>query len=108
MAYSIDYRQRVFKIKKEEGLTYEETGKRFKVNIRTLFRWKKRIKPKKNREKAATKIDMEALKKDVEKNPDRYQYERANDYGVTQEAIFYALRRMRIRYKKNSVSSQSR
>ena len=98
--YSLDYRHRVFKIKKEESLTYEETSKRFGVGIATLFRWKKKLKPQTTRNKPATKINMEALKKDVEENPDRYQYERAEDYKVSAWAIGLALKRLGISHKK--------
>lgn len=106
--YSLGYRQRVFKVKGEEGLTYAETSKRFGVGVRTLFKWSKRIEPKKKREKPATKIDMEALRRDVEKYPDKYQYERAEAFGVTVAAIFYALKRLGISYKKNAASPQGR
>ena len=105
MAYSLDFRKQVFKVKAEEGLTYEETSNRFGINIRTLFRWSKRIEPKLTRNKPSTKIDMEALKKDVEQYPDRYQYERSQEFGVSQSAIFYALKRLKISIKKNAISS---
>ena len=51
---------------------------------------------------------MQALEADVAKNPDRFQYERAQDYGVSQAAIVYALKRLKISRKKNSKSSQGR
>ena len=51
---------------------------------------------------------MQALEADVAKNPDRFQSERAQDYGVSQAAIFYALKRLKISRKKNSKSSQGR
>lgn len=105
MAYSLDFRRHVFKIKEKEGLTYQEVSERFGINIRTLFRWSKRIEPKTTRDKPSTKIDMDALAKDVDENPDRYQYERAIAFGVSQSAIFYALRRLRISTKKNAGSS---
>ena len=105
--YSLDFRKRVLAIKEKEQLTFQQTSDRFDVSIRTLFSWIKRIDPKLKRNKPATKIDMEALAKDVEKNPDRFQYERARDYGVSQWAIGRALRRLNIRHKKNSESSQS-
>jgi transposase len=108
MAYSLSFRQKVFQIKDEEGLTYKETGKRFHIDIRTLFRWKNRMDPKTTRKKPATKIDMQRLQKDIQDNPDRYQYERAQDYGVTQGAIWFALQRLNVSYKKNSVSSKIR
>ena len=106
MTYSLDYRQRVMELKKKEGLTFSATSKRFGIGIASLFRWQKELAPKEKRNKPATKIDMEKLKKDVEKNPDRYQYERAEDYGVTSWAIGMALKRLNVSRKKNSKSSQ--
>ena len=105
MAYSLDFRRQVFKLKQKEQLTFQELSDRFGVPIRTLFRWQKRIEPKTKRNKPSTKIDMEALKKDVKDYPDRYQYERAKIFGVSQSAIFYALQRLNISYKKNAFSS---
>lgn len=106
--YSLDFRKRVFEIKEKEELTFEETGKRFGVGIRTLFAWQKRIEPCVTRNKPATKIDMEALLKDVEENPDSYQWERAEKFGVTAWGIGLALRRLGKTYKKNSDSSKNR
>ena len=100
MAYSLDFRKRVFLLKEKYGLTFKETSERFGVDIRTLFRWQRRLEPKIARKKSATKINMQALQEDVEKNPDRFQYERAQDYGVSQAAIFYALKRLKISRKK--------
>jgi len=106
MAYSLDYRRQVFKLKQKENLTFQEVSDRFSIPIRTLFRWQNRIEPKTKRNKASTKIDMEALLKDVEANPDRYQYERAKTFGVSQSAIFYALKRLKISYKNFYSSSR--
>jgi len=108
MAYSLDYRRRVMKIKSEENLTFEETSKRFGVSMRTLFNWKQRLDPKKTRERPAIKIDMQALAKDVEEHPDAYQYERAEKFGVSPWGIGLALRRLKVSYKKNSESSQGK
>jgi transposase len=107
MTYSIDFRRQVFKVKKEEGLSYEETAKRFKIGKATLIRWRNRLEPKQRRNKPATKINMEALKKDIEEYPDAYQYERANRLGVSQKGIFEALKRLRVTYKKNTQASES-
>jgi len=105
MCYSLDFRRQVFKVKDKENLTFQEVSDRFDISIRTLFRWQKQIEPKTKRNKPATKIDMEALSKDVSANPDHYQYERAKKFGVSQSAIFYALKRLKISYKKNAISS---
>ena len=105
MGHSLDFRQHVFKIKQKEKLTFQEASDRFGIPIRTLFRWQNRIEPKTKRNKPSTKIDMEALAKDVGDNPDHFQYERAKKFGVSQSAIYYALKRLEISYKKNAVPS---
>lgn len=106
MCYSLDFRKRVFAVKKKENLTFFATSKRFHVPMNTLFRWQRRLEPKTKRNKPALKIDMDALRRDIQKRPDRFQYERAQDFGVTQGAIWFALKRLGVSYKKNSVSSQ--
>lgn len=105
MSYSLDFRKQVFKIKKQETLTFQETSERFGIPIRTLFRWQKQLEPKIKRDKPSTKEDMEALRKDVEQNPDHYQYERAKRFGVGQSTIYYALKRLGISNKKNAIPS---
>jgi transposase len=105
MSYSLDFRKQVFKVKRKEGLTFQQTSDRFSIPIRTLFRWQNRIEPKTKRDKPPTKIDMEALARDVKENPGLYQYERAKKFGVGQSTIFYALKRLNISYKKNAVPS---
>jgi transposase len=103
--YSLDFRRRVFTIREKENLTFAQTSKRFGVGMRTLFAWQKRIEPKTTRNKPATKIDMEALRKDVRQHPDRFQWERAQDYSVSAWAIGKALRRLNFSFKKNSLAS---
>lgn len=104
MSYSLDFRQRVMKLKDEEELTFQATSRKFGIGMRTLFRWQIRIKPTLKRNKPATKINMEALKKDVKENPDAYLSERAERFGVSITGIFYALERLGMSYKKNSIS----
>lgn len=105
MAYSLDYRKRVFAVKERDNLSYEQTSKLFGVSKRTLFRWKDRLPPKLKRNKPATKIDMVALEKDVQQYPDAYQFERAERLGVSKSCIFYALKRLKITNKKNIIAS---
>ena len=102
MAYSLDFRQRVFAYKEKHQLTFEQTSKHFGINIATLFRWQKRLEPCTTRNRPATKVDMDALIKDIEAFPDDYQWERAKRLNVTQPGIHYALKRLKIRFKKNS------
>ena len=105
MTYSLDFRKKVLKIRAEEGLSIEEVAIRFGVGKASVMRWLIDIEPKKKRNKPATKIDMEALKKDVEANPDSYQYERASRFNVSKTGIRSALIRLKLTYKKNMESS---
>ena len=107
MAYSLDFRKHIFKVKEKEGLTFKETSERFSICIRTLFRWSNNIEPKKKRNRPSIKLDMKALRKDVLDHPDKYQSERAKQFGVCQSTIFYALKRLNISFKKNALSSKS-
>ena len=52
-------------------------------------------------------LATEFLRKDVENNPDAYQYERAEKFNVTQRAIGFALQRLKVSYKKKPQSSKS-
>ena len=52
------------------------------------------------RNKPATKINMDRLKKDIERHPDDYQWQPGQRFGVTQSAIHYALQRLGVSYKK--------
>ena len=106
MAYSLDFRKRVMRIKGEKDLTFVAASERFGVGIRTLFNWSNRMEPKTTRDKPATKIDMGKLRGDIREYPDAFQHERAKRFDVSASAIFYALRRLGITYKKNPESPQ--
>ena len=108
MTYSIDFRMKVLSVKEKEKLSFRKAVKRFHIGVASVMRWSKNPKPLETRNKPATKIDMEALKKDIKDNPDSYQYERAERFGVTQNGIWNALQRLNVSYKKNSETSKSR
>ena len=100
MTYETSFRKHVFKIKEKEKLTYEQTSKQFGINIRTLLRWKHKPIYTNRRNKPATKINMEGLKKDIDNRPDDYNYERAARFEVSTHAIWAAMRRLKISHKK--------
>ena len=108
MTYSIDFRRKALLIKEHEQLSFEATARRFGVAKSSVFRWSKSIEAQRTRHKPATKIDMEALKRDVEQYPDAYQYERAERLNVSRRGIGYALTRLGISRKKNLLTSESR
>jgi transposase len=101
MTYSVDFRRHVLSIKKKDGLTFEQTAKRFAVGIASLTRWNKTIIPKATRANRPRKVDLKALVKDVETHPDAYQHERALRFGVHPKSIWNGLRKLNITYKKS-------
>ena len=72
MTYSLDMRKKVLKVRQEEGLSMAKVAKRFDVSLVSVMRWSKTLESITKRNKPATKIDMEALKRDVEVHPDAY------------------------------------
>ena len=107
MTYSLDLRKKVLLVKAREKLTFAEVAKRFDVGLASVVRWCGNIMPQKTHNKPATKIDREALQKDIVTYPDAYQYERAQRLGVSTNGIWHALRRLKVTYKKNPYASQS-
>jgi transposase len=105
MTYSLDMRQQVLKIRSEEGLSMAKVAKRFGVGVASVMRWSKNIEAIKKRN-SSTKMDMEALKRDVEQYPDAYQHERAARLGVSDYCVWYALKRLGVTYKKNTSASK--
>ena len=108
MTYSIDFRRKVLEVKERDGLSFEQAAVLFGVGKSSVQRWKERLAPCRKRNKPATKIDMELLRRDVELNPDAYQYERAERLGCSQRGIGEALKRLSISRKKNSFTSEGR
>lgn len=94
MTYSSDFRRKVLSVREKEGLTIAQVAKRFDVGIASVVRWLKSPDPKRTRNKPATRIDMQALARDVVEHPDAYQYERARRLGVSEKGIGHALRRI--------------
>ncbi len=107
MTYSLDFRRRVMKIKEKETLSFAKVSKKFGIAISSLQRWSHNMEPKLTRHKPSIKIDMTLLKQDVELYPDAYLYERAKRLGVSRNGIYWALKRLKVTYKKNSAASQS-
>lgn len=105
MTYSVDFRRHVLSIRKKEGLTLEQTSQRFGVGRASLCRWLRRLEPDQSKPRNR-KIDLATLAEDVRDYPDAYLHERAARFGVVPNAIFEALRRLGVTYKKSISSSE--
>jgi transposase len=108
MTYSIDFRKKVLQVREKENLSIQEVAKRFGVGVASVMRWINKLEPQKNRNKPATKINMDALKEDLKIHPDGYLKERAERLNVSHNCVWRALRRLKITYKKNSTAPQSK
>ena len=106
MTYPISFRRHVLAVKEREGLTFSQTAERFAVGIASVVRWSGKLEPKTYRREKGLKIDLEELAQDVRERPDAYQYERAARFGVTPKAIWQALRKLGVTYKKSDAASE--
>lgn len=103
MRYSEDLRRRVVKFIGQGG-SKVEAAKRFGVSRRAVYDWialGDNLSSGKPGPKTAHKLDWEALRKGVEKYPEKMITEWAREFGVGTTAIHYAMRRMKLSRKKN-------
>jgi putative transposase len=102
MSYSIDLRKKVVYYVRNGG-SVTHGAKIYHIARTTIYEWLKRenLSPIKV-ERRQRKLDWNALKKDVEENPDLRLIDRAKKFNVTTNAIFFALKKMNITRKKNS------
>lgn len=107
MTYGYDFRHHVLSVRDKECLTFQETAERFSVGIASLTRWAKSPKPKATREGRPRRINLELLAQDVRDDPDAFQYERAARFNVTPKAIWQALKKLNITYKKSTSPPES-
>ncbi|NIT59302.1 MAG: helix-turn-helix domain-containing protein, partial [Aliifodinibius sp.] len=102
MSYSIDLRQRVMNYIQSGG-SKTQACRLFQVGRTTIYRWLQREDLRPTRTvRRHRKLDWDALKRHVQTYPDALLKERAAHFGVHINAIWYALKCMKIRYKKNA------
>jgi len=106
MSHPVSFRQHVLRIKERDGLSFSQAADRFSVGIASIKRWSKRLTPKPYDRRKGRKIDLGKLAQDVREHPDDYQYERAARFGVTPKAIWQALRKLGVTYKKSHATPQ--
>jgi transposase len=106
MTYSLDFRQKVLSVRERDKLTFEQVAERFSIGIASVVRWSNNAEIKPYVRVKHRKIDPDLLAADIEQYPDAYQFERAERFGVCQKAIWQALRRLEVTYKKNTEASQ--
>ena len=107
MSYDPTFRKRA--VKYRESHSRQETCEAFRISGRAIDAWLKKyletgsLKDK-PLERKHRKIDPELLHKDVRDNPDAFNWERAQRFGCTAEAIRKALKRLGVTRKKKRVT----
>lgn len=104
--YNLTFIKKVLKLRKE--LSIRKVAKKYDISTRSIQDWEKGLLPKGTRKRNNTKLKIELLISDVKEYPDSYQYERAQRLGVSESCIWSNLKKLKISYKKNTKTSQSR
>jgi transposase len=107
--YSTDLREKVLGYL-EKNSNKKAASDLFQVGIATIYRWvalkkkKGHVKPL-QRKYAYKRIDDEALLRYIKAHPDQFLSEIGKYFSVTPQAIFYALKRLKITRKKRQLST---
>ena len=100
MAYSEDLRQRVRQYVANGG-SKAEASRLFDVSRTAIYRWLNNDNPRKKPSRTKPdKLDEQALLEDVRRYPDKLLRERAEDFSMSINGIWVALKRLGI--KKNA------
>lgn len=106
MSYSKDLRKSVIDYVIEKNNSMKSASGIFGVHYNTVKDWVKKFKengelsPKPIPGKQQVRIDLSSLEQEVLEHPDRFQYEHAQTFGVTQSAKRSALAKLGITQKK--------
>lgn len=82
MSYDIKFCCHVL-VRELEGISFAKVVGRFGIGKQTVYNWSKCLEERK-RKRAASKINTEELRRDVEVYPDSFQYERAARLEISQ------------------------
>ena len=100
MTYPTWYRKKVLDYRTTHHLSIRQTAAHFKISPNSVLLWSKNLVPLAKKNRPPSKISNQALREDVDKYPDDFQYERADRFGVTKSAIQLAMKRLNLTRKK--------
>ena len=105
----MEYRLRAVEYK-DEGHTFKELSEAFKISSTTYYEWKNKIEnayyEQEHHFQRKRKIDKQKLAMAVSPTPDAYLRELAEPFTCTEQAVFYALKKLGIPYKKTVTYSE--
>lgn len=111
MAYDIKFKQRVLEYR-EEGHTFKDTCKTFKISETSLIKWMEKEKEGKLEEvkvriRKPKKICPQKLVEYINKKPDAYLIEIAQEFNCSTTAVIKALKKLKITRKKRPLHTKS-
>lgn len=100
MSYSLDFRHRAVAYVRNGG-SQAACCRIFEIDRKTLYHWLRApdLRPKQHGARQR-KLDKTALLADIRDYPDAYMRERAVRFGVSTQAVWLALRQLKV-VKKN-------
>ena len=104
--YNQSFINKVLQMRKH--LSIRKLAEKYDISPQSIQNWVKGKLPSGTRKRANSKLDILLLMEDVKQYPDSYQYERGERLGVSEACIWSNLKKLKITYKKNFNSSQSR
>jgi transposase len=105
MAYSVDLRKKVLEVQSKNNWNNAQTAKHFGISTTSVVRWNKNVEKKANVIRPQIKIDLDALKKDLEERKDDYIHERAKRFNVSVGGMHKAIKKLGFSNKKKSRAS---
>lgn len=117
IAYSMDLRKRIIEKVQEKSTTLKEIAKTFNVDVRTIYRWRKRLETtgsfqeKINYQKGHShKItNLKKVEEFVQNNPNLNLKEMAQKWGnVGPSTINRALHKINFSFKKNNLPTKKK
>lgn len=109
--YSADFREAVVNYHRK-GNSYRNTCSTFGISQTTLSKWLKKSDAGTLADSGyhgtRPKIDRDALKTYVDRHPDAYQRELAEEFGCSQPCICYNLAKIGYTFKKKTAGMPNR
>lgn len=107
MYYEKQFRDRVI-LYIENGHSKAEASRHFSVSLNSIDRWLRLKKEtgdsgKKPPSRPSRKLHNEAIMSYIKDHPDAYLREIAEHFNCAISGVFYALKRLKVTYKKNEI-----
>jgi putative transposase len=107
MSHNLEVRKKVIEFI-EKGGSVSKAAKIYRVGRASIYRWMSREEQKQPeiKRRRKRKLDWDEVRKDIEQNPDAKLLDRAKKFGVRTNAIWYAMKEMKMTRKKKYLGTE--